>query len=119
RGPRLGDGESGARLVLPGPEPELVLRRRREVLLGPRGGALGRAAGGPGLLWGEPDAALAGLVSHPSRRLSGAALPVAAHLGRLLRRGRVRQRGSNPARRCAQAIPGPPLGSGTELSAST
>ena len=52
-----------------------------------------------------PDAALARVLQHPARRLPGRALPVAAHLGRLLRRLRLQQRRPRARRRRHQAVP--------------
>src|SRR5947207_5057570 len=73
-------------------QPERLLRRRREVLLRPGGSPLAHAAARARLLRAEPDAAGAGLLQQPARRLSCRALPVLAHLGRVLRGRGLQQR---------------------------
>ena len=62
---------SAARVGLDRRQHHVVLRRRRAVLLRPRGRALGHAAARAAVLRAEPHAALARLLQQPARRLPG------------------------------------------------
>ena len=93
------------RVSLRRPERQLVPRRRRTVLLRPRGRALARAAARAAVLRAQPRAALARVLQQPARRLSGGLLPVAADLRRVCRGGRLQRDRPRARGRHHQAVP--------------